>query len=110
MTVLSARRWLIGVAAYSVLSCACLSAPHIPAIKRLVGYGWNVVWLGGPPVLLLHQAGYMIPYVLGTALIVIGVIVARALATRHPEVSILIGIGCAIIWVALGLLVYVPYW
>ena len=104
------NRLMLFAALYAGLSGICVAAPHVSALRSVFGAVWAVVWLLGPPVLLVHQSGYALVYLVGTAPVAAGAYLIARAAKDSPEVGVVTGVILAAIWCFFGVLVYVPDW
>lgn len=99
-----------GLAAYAALSTICFWVDSIPPLLALAQSNEGLLWLLGPPALLLYGTDLLWLYAAGSivvALLAWGI----GRATRRWSVwSIALGVMCLIAWLGLGLLVYVPAW
>lgn len=101
---------IVGLAAYAALSAICFSAGSIPSLLTLAQSNQRLLWLLGPPALLLYGTELLWLYAAGSIAVAL-LAWGTGRATRRWSVwSIALGVLALVAWLGLGLLVYVPAW
>lgn len=97
------------VVGYFVLSTACLATTTVPQLLVLAQSNTGLLWLLGPPALLIYGKSFLWLYAIGST--AVGALVWGAFAVGRWSVwSVVLGTLALFLWLGMGLLVYVPAW
>jgi hypothetical protein len=101
------RKVVSVVSAYVSMSLLVLVVQLVADLGQRLKPIWSIVWLSGPPGLLLYGFHYVVPYAVGS-IVCVPIWCAATLAT---EVSTKIGISVfgLLAWAAFGLIIYAPW-
>jgi hypothetical protein len=96
-------------AGYAALSAACYFVQSLPpAVLSTLVRAARLVWLLGPPGLLMHREGVLGIYFVATAILA-GTVVAGAESFRRLSAwSIVFAAGAVTLWLTCGLMIYAP--
>lgn len=98
----------ISLVAYAIISALCFLAGTVPALTRTFQANWGVLWLLGPPAALIYRLNYIVPYLLGTALLVVIAFGFLYSSRRRSAFVWFFVVLATVTWVAFGLLAYAP--
>ncbi len=99
-----------GAVAYVLLSVTCFTAPGVPWLLALAQSNTPLLWLLGPPALLLYGTTLLWLYAPATAAVWAALASTQWAARRDSPACFLWAIVAGLTWVGSGLLVYVPGW
>jgi hypothetical protein len=99
---------MVSLAAYAIISTLCFFAGTVPAMTRTVQANWGLLWLLGPPATLIHRLNYIVPYLLGTGLLVVIAFGFLYSSRRRSAFVWFFVVLATVTWVAFGLLAYAP--
>lgn len=101
--------WLVAtVLLYGVLSVLCFATASSPALQSSIGRFSRLLWLFGPPALLIHGSGYAVLYAACT-LVVAGLLLAGAWCCRRSsDFYILFFLLAIAAWCGSGFITYAP--